>query len=269
MSGFFSWKLGTNPIVFGQEMKLYCQFDDNTSLKRIRQWSKGENDKLLVNNGTSINSSKYLEELDLEERTSILTVRLIDTYDVNTQYACQHGFKKYKKWLNITPENFEYHPTRNISSVNHDDDHVVILIQYDKVFPVPTCYASYGEQNITNMLNITYVHNDLMYKVNISLQYHQTSIICNQQPFIFDCYIGTRNINEHFGTTKDTCTEMHDTVVSDTTPRLKKNQIAGEFGHALFTTVFAFCVLLCVLFLIISRMSDARSMFLRRKQSSQ
>lgn len=88
-------------------MKLVCQFDDDTFLKRIRQWSKGTNDKLLVSNGTSINSSKYLEELDLEERTSILTVKLIDIHDVNTHYTCQHGFNKYKKWLNITMENFE------------------------------------------------------------------------------------------------------------------------------------------------------------------
>lgn len=91
--------------MFGQALKLVCQFDDNTSLKRIRQWSKGPNEKLVVNNGTSIDSSKYSEEL--VERTSILTIKLIDTTDVDAQYICQHGFKKYKNWLNITEENFE------------------------------------------------------------------------------------------------------------------------------------------------------------------
>lgn len=69
-------------------------------------------------------------------------------------------------------------------------------------------------KNVTNNLNITYVHNGLLYKVNISLLFHKTSININQQSVIFDCDIGTENIIAHFCISKDTCTEMHDTVVS-------------------------------------------------------
>lgn len=70
------------------------------------------------------------------------------------------------------------------------------------------------EKNVTNILNITYVHNGLLYKVNISLLFHKKSLICNKNTLIFDCYIGTKNVNTHFGIAKDTCTEMKDTVVS-------------------------------------------------------
>ncbi|VDI28330.1 Hypothetical predicted protein [Mytilus galloprovincialis] len=106
-NGSVSWSLATKPAVFGNDIELHCNLDNDTSLNGSRHWSKGDNVKVLVVNGKTINDTKYSEELDKAKRTSILTITSLDTGDVNVPYTCQHGFQTYKKVLNMTVENFE------------------------------------------------------------------------------------------------------------------------------------------------------------------
>ncbi|CAG2198224.1 unnamed protein product [Mytilus edulis] len=107
--GSVSWSLATKPAVFGKDIELHCILDDNTTLTNHRHWSEGDNVKVLVVNGKTVNDTKYSEKLDKAKRTSILTITSLESGDVNVPYTCQHGFHTYKKVLNMTVENFEFH----------------------------------------------------------------------------------------------------------------------------------------------------------------
>ncbi|CAG2195491.1 unnamed protein product [Mytilus edulis] len=245
-SGSVSWSLTTKPAVFGNDIELRCNLDNDTSLNGSRHWSKGDNVKVLVVNGKTVNDTKYSEELDKAKRTSILTITSLDTGDVNVPYTCQHGFQTYKKVLNMTVENFEYHPDKTNASFNQEDDHVLFAMKFEKVFPVPTCKASYGDQNITNLLNISSVLEDVFYKVEINLKYHHISKECIHHPFELDCCVGTKTIKQRFETANDVCLEMTPELKTDEKPNeSEKDQTLGTVGQVVFGIVF---LIYCVIF---------------------
>ncbi|XP_071148275.1 uncharacterized protein [Mytilus edulis] len=245
-SGSVSWSLATKPAVFGNDIELHCNLDNDTSLNGSRHWSKGDNVKVLVVNGKTVNDTKYSEELDKAKRTSILTITSLDTGDVNVPYTCQHGFQTYTKVLNMTVENFEYHPDKTNASFNQEDDHVLFAMKFEKVFPVPTCKASYGDQNITNLLNISSVLEDVFYKVEINLKYHHISKECIHHPFVLDCCVGTKTIKQRFETANDVCLEMTPELKTDEKPKeSEKDQTLGTVGQVVFGIVF---LIYCVIF---------------------
>ncbi|CAC5383644.1 unnamed protein product [Mytilus coruscus] len=245
-NGSVSWRLATKPAVFGKDIELHCNLDNDTSLDNSRHWSKGKNVKVLVVNGETVNDTKYSEELNKSKRTSILTITSLDTGDVNVPYTCQHGFQTYKKVLNMTVENFEYHPDKRNTSFNQEDDHLLFSMKFEKVFPVPTCKASYGDQNITNLLNISSVRSNVFYKVEISLKYHHVSKECIHHPFELDCCVGTKTIKQRFETANDVCLEMAPGVKTVENPNEpEKDQTLGTVGQVIFGIVFLFY---CILF---------------------
>ncbi|XP_052079951.1 uncharacterized protein LOC127718099 [Mytilus californianus] len=245
-NGSVSWSLATKPAVFGKDIELHCNLDNDTSLDNSRHWSKGKNVKVLVVNGETVNDTKYSEELDKSKRTSILTITSLDTGDVNVPYTCQHGFQTYKNVLNMTVENFEYHPDKGKTSFNQEDDHLLLSMKFEKVFPVPTCKALYGNQNITNLLNISSVRSDVFYKVEISMKYHYVSKECIHHPFELDCCVGTKTIRQRFETANDVCVEMAPEVKTVENPNEpEKDQTLGTVGQVIFGIVFLFY---CILF---------------------
>ncbi|XP_052079940.1 uncharacterized protein LOC127718079 [Mytilus californianus] len=235
-NGSVSWSLATKPAVFGKDIELHCNLDDNTTLNNHRHWSKGDNIKVLVVNGKTVNDTKYSEKLDEAKRTSILTITSLESGDVNVPYTCQHGFHTYKKVLNMTVENFEYHPSSNDTIFKQDDDHILFLMKFEKVFPFPACRASIGGKNITKLLNISSVRSDVFYKVEISLKYHHVSKECIHHPFELDCCIGTKTIKQRFETANDVCLELEHQAKQGLQEQ-EKDQTVGLFGRAIFVVI--------------------------------
>ncbi|CAG2205247.1 unnamed protein product [Mytilus edulis] len=93
VNGSVSWSLTTKPAAIGKDIELHCDLDNDTLLNNSSHWSKGENVKVLILNGETINDTKYSEKLDEAKRTSILTITSLDTDDVNVPYTCQYGFQ--------------------------------------------------------------------------------------------------------------------------------------------------------------------------------
>ncbi|XP_071148233.1 uncharacterized protein [Mytilus edulis] len=232
-NGSVSWSLATKPAVFGKDIELHCNLDDNTTLSNHRHWSKGDNVKVLVVNGKTVNDTKYSEKFDKAKRTSILTITSLESGDVNVPYTCQHGFHTYKKVLNMTVENFEYHPRSNNTIFKQDDDHISFLMKFEKVFPLPACRASIGGKNITQLLNISSVRNHVFYKVGISLKYHHISKGCIHHPFELDCCVGTKTIKQRFETANDVCLQIEQKA-KQVHQNQDKDQTLGLVGRAVF-----------------------------------
>ncbi|XP_076089187.1 uncharacterized protein LOC143059552 [Mytilus galloprovincialis] len=235
--GSVSWSLATTPAVFGKDIELHCNLDDNTTLTNHRHWSKGDNVNVLVVNGKTVNDTKYSEKLDKAKRISILTITSLEPGDVNVPYTCQHGFHTYKKVLNMTVENFEYHPSSNNAIFKQVDDHILFSMKFEKVFPLPACRASIGGKNITQLLNISSVRNHVFYKVEVSLKYHHISKKCIHHPFELDCCVGTKTIKQRFETANDVCIEI-DHQAKPVVQEQEKDQTLGLVGLAVFV-VFA------------------------------
>ncbi|CAC5357346.1 unnamed protein product [Mytilus coruscus] len=211
-----SWSLETKPALFGKDIVLRCYLDGDTPFNNSRHWSKGEN--VLVVNGQPINNAKYPEELDKAKRTSILTITSLDND----------------------------HPDKGNTSFNQEDDHLLFSMKFEKVFPIPTCKALYGDQNITNLLKISSVRSDVFYKLEISLKYHHVSKECIHHPFELDCCVGTKTIKQRFETANDVCLEMAPELKTVENPNEpEKDQTLGTVGQVIFGIVFLFY---CILF---------------------
>lgn len=72
-----------------------------------RTWLGGNDLHLLTMNGFSIDSSKYSENLNKENKTSILIIHNFDIIDINIPYECIYGSSTFVKILNLTEDIFE------------------------------------------------------------------------------------------------------------------------------------------------------------------
>ncbi|CAC5357349.1 unnamed protein product [Mytilus coruscus] len=248
--GLISWRLTTKPTVFGKDKELCCNLDDQTLLNRTGYQSKGENVDVLVVNSKTINDSRYSKEFHKAKITSILTITSL-IGDVNVPFTCKHGLFMYKEAINMTVENFESHPWNKEASLKNEDGNMIFSVKFHQVFTVPTCRASYGEDNITNILIMSSVPTDLLFKVEISLKYN-ASKDCIHNQFYIICCIGTMKIKQRFETASDVCLEIEHLVEKDEKMQVpEKDQTIGTVGYVIFMLVFIFyCVFLPVSFAV-------------------
>lgn len=67
----------------------------------------GTDYKLAVMNGLSLNKTKFSEELNENDRESILTIKSFDEGDLNKLFECVYGFLKYESTLQLDNTTFE------------------------------------------------------------------------------------------------------------------------------------------------------------------
>lgn len=103
-----SWKLLTKKVVFGQAAQLRCHLPKHTCCHNYtRSWRSGSNYTLLTLNELSSNDTKYTEQLDAENRTSILTINSITVSEVDILYQCRYGFSSYEAILQLSTHRYE------------------------------------------------------------------------------------------------------------------------------------------------------------------
>lgn len=108
LSASIVWKLETIPAVFGKDVVLKCTLPQNCcKIKQSRRWLGGNDLHLLTMNGYSINTKKYSEKFNRENKTSILTIHVFDIKDIDIPYECIYGSSTYVKILNWTADTFE------------------------------------------------------------------------------------------------------------------------------------------------------------------
>lgn len=238
-----SWSLKTKPAVFGKDIELNCTLDGAPTDKN-RQWSKGENVNVVVVNGKTINDTKYVEKFNEATRSSVLTIKSMDIDDVNIPYTCHYGFNQYRDILNMTIENYEYHPVGSDSFFHHNSTELLLTMVFDKVYPVPKCSAFYGETNVSDKLTMASVPNNEFFNVGISLHYHHISTDCVHHALDLVCFVGTKKILQRFETSADICLEDHP---KEAPGDLEKDQTLGHIGYAIYAviTVFYTVVLPC------------------------
>lgn len=235
-SGSVYWTLKTIPAVFGKDVQLQCHLGPETTRKsRTRQWSKGEDQRLLVLNGHSINATKYAEAYHKILNISVLTIKQFGIDDVNIQYICQHGFSTYNNTLKLMPDIFEYIPRRNRTFIRQKAGQVFISIKFGRVYPVPVCTALYGKKNITDKVKIVSIPNESIYESEISLIYRQATKECLRHQIDLFCLVGTKEIKHSFEIPNDGCSKSNNGKIEQNV----KDQTLGEIGRGIFATVFA------------------------------
>lgn len=107
-AGSIFWTLKTMPVVFGEDVQLDCHLGPETTDKnRARQWSRGQNQTLILFNGNSTDADKFTEAYNKTIKISVLTIKNLEIDDVNMRYICQHGFSIYSNTLKLMPDIFE------------------------------------------------------------------------------------------------------------------------------------------------------------------
>lgn len=102
------WELETIPAVFGKDVILKCTLQQNCCKKmQSRRWLGGNDLHLLSMNGFSIDTEKYSEDFNKENKTSILIIHDFDVKDINVPYECIYGSSTFVKILNLTEDTFE------------------------------------------------------------------------------------------------------------------------------------------------------------------
>lgn len=99
-----NWQISNPPIVFGQDVVLFC----NTSLAEncctnTATWMKGFD--VIVHHGTSTDYSKYIQEK--KSYGFLLIIKNFDEEDINQQYTCLYDFFSYSAVLRIDRHNFK------------------------------------------------------------------------------------------------------------------------------------------------------------------
>ncbi|CAG2192258.1 unnamed protein product [Mytilus edulis] len=230
-NGSVFWTLKTIPAVFGNDVQLQCHVGPETTGKnRARQWSGGKDQKLLIFNGNSTNYDKYTEAYHETLKISVLTIKKFEIDDVNIKYVCQQGFSTYSNTLKLMPDIFQYIPRRIGTVISQEAGQ--ISITFDRVYPVPSCTALLGKQNITDKVKIVTIPNESIYQSQISISYSQFSEESLPHQIDLVCLVGTKEIKQSFKIQSKGKIEQK-----------LKDQTLGEFGRGVFATVFA-CTLI-------------------------
>ncbi|CAC5393290.1 unnamed protein product [Mytilus coruscus] len=169
-----SWNLHTMPAVFKKDVQLECHISTkfNCCNDFTRKWSRGKSYDLIVMNGVSLDTAKYKEYLNISANTSTLTIYEFSEYDIDIPYECSYGFISDSKILELTEENFEYHPEEMLPyNLTSEGQQVVLNITLMKVYPAPICTAMDGIKDVTNNLFIKNDENGLFLRSNIRFNY--------------------------------------------------------------------------------------------------
>ncbi|CAC5368729.1 unnamed protein product [Mytilus coruscus] len=193
---YLSWKLLTTKVVFGQAVQLRCHLPkQNCCHNYTRSWRGGPDYTLLTLNEKSSNYTKYIEYLDTESRTSVLTIKSFSESEVDIIYQCSYGFSSYEAILQLTRHRYEFHPTESVPvSLSFNGTHMYAKISLEKVFPKPQCYGNTNEKDITKeSLKVISKRNGIFYKSMIDFNY----MIDPQHCFglvTITCTVGTSRI---------------------------------------------------------------------------
>ncbi|XP_076088338.1 uncharacterized protein LOC143058780 isoform X2 [Mytilus galloprovincialis] len=192
-SATINWKLETIPAVFGDDIILKC------TLPRIccktmqsRRWLGGNDLHLLTMNGFSINTSKYSENLNKENKTSILIIHNFDIMDINIPYECIYGSSTFVNILNLTEDIFEYHKFEPyVGSINITNTNVLsVRISLERLYPRPKCSAAINDEDISSYMTATAILKGLFYCAIITVTFLLTPASCPGFLSI-TCEIGT------------------------------------------------------------------------------
>ena len=88
LSGSIVIDLVSKPAIFGRVVQLNCNLSTQQPCCHdfTRKWTVGTSSKLIVMNGISFNTSKYVESLDESNFVTTLLIKDFSENDVNTQY---------------------------------------------------------------------------------------------------------------------------------------------------------------------------------------
>lgn len=98
-----SLRLVTDLIIFGGDIILTCTVNGINTIDRdvTRQWSMGNEDKLLSYNGRINNYRKYKETIIHGNAFSLKIVNVTEQ-DVNVTYRCRYGFDTATHFIKIS-----------------------------------------------------------------------------------------------------------------------------------------------------------------------
>ncbi|XP_076088648.1 uncharacterized protein LOC143059069 [Mytilus galloprovincialis] len=186
-----SWNLLKKPAVFTRDVQLECTISTEFPCcnEFTRKWSRGRRYDLVVMNGVSLNTAKYKENLNISANTSTLTIYKFSEYDVDIPYECSYGFDSASHILELTEENFEYHPEEMLPyNLTLEGHQVVLNITLMKVYPAPICTAMDGDIDVTDNLIIKNDENGLFLRSNLRFNY-TINYVCHTTVEI-SCRIG-------------------------------------------------------------------------------
>lgn len=92
-------------IQLGKELKLDCESSNAIPSHRSRQWRGGSDNQLLCYDGTTVDSTKYIEKR-ISSRRYELIVEETSENDLQCPYACRVGFDIDQKFLEVNEHNF-------------------------------------------------------------------------------------------------------------------------------------------------------------------
>lgn len=92
------WTLDEKPVVFGNDITLYCEIPKYiTSCNNSTQWTGGEDNGVIAINGKSSNKTKY--EMIQYNTSFNLIIKDFQETDINQRYTCACGILTYGKNL--------------------------------------------------------------------------------------------------------------------------------------------------------------------------
>lgn len=179
-------KLPTD-IRLGQQLKFDCETLSVISATKSRQWRGGANNKLLCYDGTTVDPTKYKENM-INQTNYELIVEEASENDLECPYACRVGFDIDQKFLEVNENNFVQLPDKKITKVDYqmqNGQYRLTLVLF-KVFPKPVCKLK-NQGRILPEINAT--KSVVLYNVTYSLESSESIIPCGETLEI-ECKVG-------------------------------------------------------------------------------
>lgn len=252
-----SWKLSTIPAIFGQNIVLVCIIDDKLLSSRdclVRQWSGGPDHKGLVYNGYSSNETKYGEYLELESDTFSLIIKNLSESDVNVLYTCSCGFDSFTNSLSMEENTFHYPPTTRHMSFSVEKGLLHVVIDFEKVFPMPICWLYIGV-TLKSKLNLVKYHiSGIVYSSIYELEYQLHKQTCKNELMVkceFNGTVNPVNFTENVTTNCQIYIQQVNTYTPNTTHVSFENQTSRQFTMEIYVVVPSILVTLLVIIVLI------------------
>ncbi|VDI69930.1 Hypothetical predicted protein [Mytilus galloprovincialis] len=150
-------------IQLGKELKLDCESSNAIPSHRSRQWRGGSDNQLLCYDGTTVDSTKYIEKR-ISSRRYELIVEETSENDLQCPYACRVGFDIDQKFLEVNEHNFLHMPEENFTEIDkmQNGNYRLVLTQ-NRVYPKPVCNLNFkgarSSMNVTKESKSHVLHN--------------------------------------------------------------------------------------------------------------
>ncbi|CAC5417043.1 unnamed protein product [Mytilus coruscus] len=171
----------TKPAYFGENIDLECTIKTEESFAPI-SWIRIPNGETIASDKIPTDVEKYEIGVKYDATAVIynLTIKQLNSTDVNRVYRCDFGFHSYAEKLLLNDRDFISKPKEKDVKYNFSlvEGTLIGKVQIEKGYPKPLCFAIFEGKKLSEGMRINITNTSIFFETTIELKYSTDIDIC-------------------------------------------------------------------------------------------